>query len=287
MTEAEVAGPDDTAITVALWRAVHVLRHRPPHVLDDVLGMRLVGPQPGWEDGPHVGSFVDPWIASVVARSRFAEDLVAEALRQGVSQYVILGAGLDTFALRRGDLLRSGLRLYEVDVRATQDWKLRRIRDLGLDVPPTCRFVDVDFESGESWLVPLVEAGFDAAAPAVVASLGVTQYLSVDATSDNLRLAASLPRRSRYLCTFIIEPALLKEPDRTLVDRTRARASDSPFPWRSVFSPDSFLTLFREAGFGDVDVLTPQQLAHQYFAGRTDGVRPCSGEAIAIGAVSP
>jgi methyltransferase (TIGR00027 family) len=272
-------------MTVALWRAAHVLRHEPPHVLDDVLGMRLADPEPGWENEPMVGPFVDPWIASVVARSRLAEDVVADATRDGVGQYVILGAGLDTFALRRGDLTPN-LNLYEVDVSATQDWKVGRLRELGLEPPPTCRFVGVDFESGQSWLERLLEAGFEPSAAAVVASLGVTQYLTTEATLENMRRAASLAPGSRYLCTFIIDPDLLEEPDRTLVNTTRERINASACAWLSVFSPDAFVELLRGAGICDIRILTAQDLGDRYFANRTDGLRPCLGESIAVGTVS-
>ena len=254
-------------------------------MLDDVLGMRLADPEPGWQDGSMVGPFVDPWIASVVARSRLAEDVVADAVRDGVGQYVILGAGLDTFALRREDLTPD-LDLYEVDVSATQDWKVGRIRELGWEPPPTCRFVGVDFESGESWLDRLLETGFDPSAAAVVASLGVTQYLTTEATSQNMRRAASLAPGSRYICTFIIDPDLLEEPDRTLVNTTRERARANAYPWLSVFSPASFVELLRSAGFGDIGIHTAQDLGDQYFAARADGLRPCLGESIAVATVS-
>src|SRR5437763_16196247 len=93
--------PDETAVRVALWRALHVEVDSPPHVLEDVVGLKLVAPDEGWRSRPDMGPFTKAFRASIVARGRFIEDLVAEQVARGVGQYVILGAGLDTFAQRR------------------------------------------------------------------------------------------------------------------------------------------------------------------------------------------
>ena len=107
-------GPENTAVRVALWRALHVEIDSPPHVLEDVVGLQLVAPDEGWRDRPDMSTFTRPFRASILARARFIEDLVAEQVARGVAQYVILGAGLDTFAQRRPELA-SRLLVFEID----------------------------------------------------------------------------------------------------------------------------------------------------------------------------
>src|SRR5437868_15130730 len=116
-----------------------------------------------------------PFRASIVARSRFIEDLVVERTGHGVGQYVILGAGLDTFAQRRPEVA-SRLLVFEVDRPGPQVWKRRRLIEIGFGIPEWLRFVPMDFEAGESWRQGLAAAGFDAGRPAVVACPGLSMY---------------------------------------------------------------------------------------------------------------
>ena len=119
--------PDNTAVRVALWRALHVLIDPPPHVLEDEIGLQLVAPDPGWRSRPDMEpNFTSRFRAAIVARARFVEDLVVEQAGQGVSQYIILGAGLDTFAQRRPEIA-SRLQVFEIDQPGTQAWKRRRL----------------------------------------------------------------------------------------------------------------------------------------------------------------
>jgi hypothetical protein len=119
MSDAKAA-PDSTAARVALWRALHVELDAPPHVLADEIGLRLLAPAPGWQQrGDMDPQFTRPFRASIVARARFIEDLVVEQAAQGVSQYVILGAGLDSFVQRRPEMA-SRVTVFEVDPPAPQ-----------------------------------------------------------------------------------------------------------------------------------------------------------------------
>src|ERR1700753_1883847 len=147
MTRTPNVEADNTAVRVALWRALHVQLDPPPHVLEDELGLALVAPGEGWQARPDMSAFTRPFRASIVARARFIEDLVEERAARGTGQYVILGAGLDTFAQRRGDLAPR-LRVFEVDRPGPQEWKRRRLVELGLGGPPFLRFVPVDFAAG-------------------------------------------------------------------------------------------------------------------------------------------
>src|SRR5215212_2942518 len=147
MPEKPSAGPDSTAVRVALWRALHVEVDPPPHVFEDVVGLKLAAPDAGWRSRPDMSPFTRPFRASIVARARFIEDLVAEQAGRGVGQYVILGAGLDTFVQRRPELA-SRLLVFEVDRPGPQAWKRQRLLDVGFGVPSYLRLVPVDFEAG-------------------------------------------------------------------------------------------------------------------------------------------
>src|SRR5438128_3129906 len=164
----QTATPDSTAVRVALWRAMHVQVDPPPHVFEDEVGLKLAAPDDTWRSRPDMSPFTRPFRASIVARARFIEDLVAEQAPRGVRQYVILGAGLDTFAQRRSELA-SHLLVFEVDQPGPQAWKRQRLLDLGFGIPEWLRFVPVEFEAGDAWFDRLTAAGFAAAQAAVVA----------------------------------------------------------------------------------------------------------------------
>src|SRR5947208_3892883 len=146
MTDKPKRAPDSTAVRVALWRALHVEIDPPPHVLEDEVGLKLAAPDDGWRSRPDMSSFTRPFRASIVARARFIDDLVTEQVARGVGQYVILGAGLDTFAQRRPELA-SRLIVFEIDQAGAQTWKRRRLVDLGLGIPSFLRPVPADFEA--------------------------------------------------------------------------------------------------------------------------------------------
>ena len=264
--------PENTAVRVALWRALHVELDAPPHVFEDRVGLTLVAPEPGWQQRPDMSPFTRPFRASIVARARCVEDLVAERIDAGVGQYVILGAGLDTFVQRR-PALASRVTVFEVDQPGPQEWKRRRLLELGLDVPAGLRFVPVDFEVDDVW-ERLRQAGFDAKAPAVVASTGVSMYLTRDAVAATLRQCAALAPGSTLAMTFML-PIELTDPEvRPGIERAAAGARASGTPFLSFFTPDEMLALARASGFREVRHVSAEALAQRYFAGRADGLRP-------------
>jgi methyltransferase (TIGR00027 family) len=280
--EEQGPSPDGTAVRVALWRAMHVQVDPPPHVLEDEIGLRLVAPAEGWRrrgDMDPLGT--SRYRAGIVARARFVEDLVTDQADRGLGQYVILGAGLDTFAQRRPDLA-ARLVVFEVDRPGPQDWKRRRLIELGYGIPDWLRLVPVDFEAGGSWWERLAPAGFDASEPAVVASAGVSMYLTKDANAATLRQLASLAPGSTLVMTFQPPLELLDEqerPGRLAVERG-ARAAGSPF--LSFFAPEEMLALAREAGFAEVRHVSAAMLNERYFARRTDGLRTSNGEELLV-----
>ncbi len=266
--------PDTTAARVALWRAMHVQLDPPPHVLTDEIGLQLLAPDESWRHRPDM----DPdgtryFRASIVARARFIEDLVAEQAGRGLGQYVLLGAGLDTFAQRRPEIA-SRLRVFEVDPPGPQAWKRQRLIELGYGIPEWLRFVPVDFEAGDAWWQRLAEAGFDAHRPAVVASTGVSMYLTRDAIAATLQQVAALAAGSTLVMSFLL-PLELAEPEiRPVLQRAVDGACASGTPFLNCFTPSEMLALAREAGFGDVQHVSAAALTERYFAGRTDGLRP-------------
>ena len=273
MASKNVAEPDSTAVRVALWRALHVQVDPPPHVFEDEIGLRLVAPDPGWQSRPDMSPFTRPFRASIVARARFIEDLVAEKAAGGVGQYVILGAGLDTFAHRRPDLA-SRLLVFEIDQPGPQAWKRQRLVDLGLGIPSFLRLVPVDFEADDTWRGALAASGFDFGKPAVVASAGVTMYLTRDAIAATLRQVVALAAGSTLVMTFML-PIELADPEvRPGIERAAAGARANGTPFISFFTPAEMLALARDSGFTNVQHVSAATLARRYFADRTDGLRP-------------
>ena len=270
--------PDNTAVRTALWRALHVEVDPPPHVLDDRLGLRLVAPDESWRDRPDM----DPdgtrgFRLSIVVRARFVEDLVAERLAAGVSQYVLLGAGLDTLAERRPDLAAQ-LQIFEIDQPGTQEWKRQRLVETGIGVPDTLHLVPTDFETETGWWDALVAAGFDARRPAVVASTGVSMYLAKETTAATLRRLTALAPGSTVVMTFLLTFDLVDDADRPGLETSSRGARASGTPFVSFYTPAEIESMFREAGFAGVTHLTAAHVADRYLGGRSDGLRPSSGE---------
>lgn len=280
--------PESTAVRVALWRALHVLSDPPPHVLDDEIGLKLVAPDADWRSRPDMDlQRTSPFRASIVARARFIEDLVEERLAHGVTQYVILGAGLDTFAQRKPEMA-SKLKVFEVDQPGPQAWKRQRLIDLGYGIPDGLRLVPVDFEAGDSWWEKLAAAGFDASQPAIVASTGVSMYLTKDAILATLRQVAALAPGSILGMTFLLPLELADPAVRPGLEMAEKGARASGTPFISFFTPPEIMALARESGFRDARHISAATLAQRYFANRKDGLRPPSNaEELLIAATSP
>lgn len=276
-------GPEPTAARVALWRARHVELDAAPHILADEIGLRLVAPTGDWRRRPDMhAERTKPFRASIVARARFVEDLVAEQLGRGVRQYVILGAGLDSFAQRNQGALSAGLKVFEVDQPGPQAWKRERLQKLGFDIPHGLHLVPVDFEAGEDWQNAIGKAGFDKAKPATVASMGVSMYLTRQANAATLRQAANLAVGSTFVMSFMhpIESADLDIRHGLEQSARGARAGGTP--WISFFEPNEIVSMAREAGFEQARHVSAAEWTELYFEGRTDGLKPAQAEELLV-----
>jgi methyltransferase (TIGR00027 family) len=280
--EATRVSPDSSAVRTALWRAMHLQVDAPPHVLSDDVGLRMVAPGEDWRGRRDMNpDFTRHARASIVARARYIEDLVVEQVGRGVRQYVLLGAGLDTFAQRHPDLA-SCLSIFEVDRPGPQNWKRQRLVDLGFGVPDELRLVPIDFQLGGPWWERLIDCGFDGRRPAVVTSAGVTTHLTRDAIGTALRQVADLAPGSTLVMTFRLPPELVESDDRPLGEAAAEVAAAAGAPLLSFFAPAEMLALARESGFRNVWHVSARDLTARYFGGRSDGLRPSNGEELLV-----
>lgn len=274
--------PDNTAVRVALWRALHLQLDAPPHILEDDIGLQLAGPETNWQQRPDMHpEGTRQARLSIVTRARFVEDLVIAAVNRGVQQYVILGAGLDTFALRRKDL-GSKLTVYEIDEPGTQAWKEQRLVALGLSIPDRLRFVPVDFEKNSNWLLSLANAGFDASSPAIIACTGVSMYLTQEAVLGMLQQVASLAPHSTLAMSFLLPKELLHPDEQRLLEMAMKGAAAAGTPFLSFFTPEQMLELSAKAGLRSSEIISGSDLSDKYFAGREDGLSLSDAELILV-----
>jgi methyltransferase (TIGR00027 family) len=199
--------------------------------------------------------------------------MVIDAAGRGIDQYVILGAGLDTFAQRRPEVA-SRFHIFEVDRPGPQAWKRQRLIDLGFGMPDWLRFISVDFETGEKWWQKLASAGFDLYRPAIIASTGVSMYLTPDAIAATLRQIAIFAPGSTLAISFLM-PIESAEPElRPALEFALKGSRASGTPLVSFFTPDEMIRMALDAGFKEARHVSAESLGERYFSGRTDGLRP-------------
>jgi methyltransferase (TIGR00027 family) len=257
-----------TALRVAIRRAAHQVMDQPP-VLNDPIAIRLIGPEFARDMERAQHKVARDFRAFMAARSRFVEDQLAAAVAQGVSQYVVLGAGLDTFAWRNPF---PSLRVFEVDFPATQQWKHALLDEAALAQPSNLTFVPLDFEH-KTLAAGLVEAGFDAAKPAFFGWLGVVPYLTREAFRATLGDIARMPAGSGVGFDYGLSPEVLTPLRRLALKALAERVASAGEPFKLLFAPDDMEKELRLAGFTRIQQLDSKHLNALYFTGRTDGLK--------------
>jgi methyltransferase (TIGR00027 family) len=280
-SDRENIAPEHTTVRVALWRALHVQIDPKPHILTDEIGLKLIA-EDNWRSRPDMNpEFSKGMRASIVGRARFIEDIVEKQSDQSVTQYVILGAGLDTFAQRRPEIA-SRLQVFEVDQPGPQAWKQKRLAEIGFVVPEWLHFVPVDFEVGESWWDQLLVAGFDIRKPAVIVSTGVSMYLSKEANLATFHQMAKLAPGSTFAMTFMLALDLLDPEERSSLEFVMKKAREAGTPFLSLFLPPEILAMAKEAGFKNSQYVSGNDIYQLYFAKRSDGLRAGSAEGFLV-----
>jgi methyltransferase (TIGR00027 family) len=260
-----------TAFRVAVRRAAHQVLDR-PRVFDDPFALRIIGEKRTTEvqrlesENP-IATAARAFFA---VRSRIAEDALADAVERGVRQYVVLGAGLDTFAYRNPHEAR-GLRVFEVDRPATRDWKRHCLARAAIAIPSSVTFAPVDFEH-QMLADGLSAAGFDRAAPAFFSWLGVTMYLTLEAIDATLAFIGGLPAESGVAFDYGVPASGLSVTERLVLAGMSARVSAGGEPFTSFFEPRDLAAHLNAAGLQIVEDLGREEINARYFSGRTDGL---------------
>jgi methyltransferase (TIGR00027 family) len=268
----EQGAPSATAQRVATRRAAHQLLDQ-PRVFDDPFALTVIGKAAAQELEASLDAQQTPWNRGLrvfmVARSRYAEDRLAVAYGAGMRQYVVLGAGLDTFALRNP---YTDLAVFEVDHPATQAWKRARLAEVGAAPRPGLAFAPVDFQS-QRLADGLAAAGFDARRPAFFSWLGVAMYLPEQAVFETLAFVAGLPSPSEIVFDFMVRPELMSPASRLAAEALGRSVAELGEPFRSAFDPADLVGSLRAAGFAEAETLDAAALNRLYFDGRADGLK--------------
>lgn len=268
------ARPSRTALRVAMRRAAHQLFDN-PKVLDDPIAMPIIGPRAAeklrTESSDAFGKYGLGIRAFMVARSRYAEDALARSIQRGATQYVILGAGLDTFAYRN-PYAESALRVFEVDFPATQEWKRRNLQEAHIAIPASVTYAPVDFEH-QTLAEGLKLTGFDASKPTFFSWLGVTMYLTDDAIMSTFRLIASMPPGGGVAFDYAVPIESLSWMGRMAMRMMMQRVAAAGEPFRTFFEPAELAARLQGMGFHGIEDLGADEINARYFSNRTDKLR--------------
>ncbi len=268
--------PSKTAFRVALRRAAHQILDD-PKVFTDPLALAIVGPEGETALRVEARKFQTPagrtLRAFMAVRSRYAEDGLAAAFENGIRQYVVLGAGLDTFAYRNPF---PDLHVFEVDHPATQAWKRRRLEAGDISIPASMTFAPVDFES-QTLIDGLARAGFDADRPAFFSWLGVVPYLTRSAAMETFRFVGSLPAGSAIVFDYALPPESLSLVQRLALKALSDRVAAAGEPFRTFFEPSTLISELRPMGFRSFENLGTEEINARYFSDRSDRLRARGG----------
>jgi methyltransferase (TIGR00027 family) len=264
-----------TARTAAAARAAHLIVDQPPAIFSDTLAMALLGDEADEYVAYHRAHGSHVVLAGargqVVCRSRLAEDSLAAAIGRGVRQYVILGAGLDSFAYRSA--LSRSVRIFEVDHQATQAWKRRQLAAARITAPENVTFVAADFETG-SLAADLIRTGLDPAAPAFVSWLGVTMYLTTEAIGQTFAELAMLAPGSEVVADYMLPAGMRDEAGNTYVELVGPSTAELGEPWLTFLSPADMSQLLARHGLRPLRHVAQRDVGEATTWQRSDSLRP-------------
>jgi methyltransferase (TIGR00027 family) len=280
--------PSQTALTAAAARAAHLIVDSAPVIFADTLASSLLGEQAdeliGYHRAHGTHLVLSTARAQATCRSRYTEDRLARAAGRGITQYVILGAGLDSFAYRPG--LAARVRVFEVDHPATQEWKRGRLSSAGVPVPDGVAFAGVNFESG-SLARGLGQAGFDPSQPALVSWLGVTMYLTGEAISRTLTEISGFAAGTELITDYMLPAGLRDETGTAYAELVMPVAAERGEPWLSFFAPDDMAALLERHGFGMVGHVRQRDSVDAALWDRPDSLHPAGLSMLARATVQP
>jgi methyltransferase (TIGR00027 family) len=279
--------PSGTALTAAAARAAHLIVDDEPRIFTDPLAARLLGSRADELIGYHTAHGTHPVLSGarvqVACRSRYARDALARAAAVGVAQYVILGAGLDSFAYQGG--LAARVRVFEVDHPASQQAKRAALAGAGVPVPGNVCLVPADL-TADSLIRCLAGAGFDTQAPALFGWLGVTMYLTAEAVAETMAAVAGCAPGTELIADYLLPPDARDEAG-ALYGRLVAQASaERGEPWRSCFTPREIAGLARDSGLGAARSIAQRDTIPARLWRRTDSLRPADLAVLFHGAVT-
>jgi methyltransferase (TIGR00027 family) len=257
-----------TALGVASRRAAHQILDAHPKVLDDPIAVPLLGAEFYADPIRHADPRSRAFRAFMVGRSRFAEDTLASAVAAGVRQYVVLGAGLDTFAYRNPF---PAIQVFEVDFPSTQELKRDKLRAAGIAEPPNLTYVPLDFEH-QTLAAGLADAAFDAARPAFYSWLGVVPYLTLPAFRATLDLIANMPSGSGVVFDYSLSDEELSPRLQAARKSLASRVAAAGEPFHLFFRSEQMENELRSAGFQRIEQFDSQDLNDRYFTNRVDGL---------------
>ena len=277
-----------TAMTAAAARAAHLLVDNEPRIFADSLAATVLGDQAGPLIGYHRQHGRHEVLAGarvmVTTRSRYTEERLAAAIARSVTQYVLLGAGLDTFAWR--SLLAARVRVIEVDQPGTQRWKRDRLAAAGLRAQGDVGFAAADLAGG-TLDAALTGAGLDPARPALISWLGVIMYLDRDAVAGTLAALSRCAPGTELVAEYLVPDDLQDERGRTYTRLVAPAAAEWGEPWRTFLRPEDMSALLAEHGFALVGDVTQREAAGRERWDRADGLRPSSLSRLALSRLEP
>lgn len=271
-----------TAEGAAACRAWHLRYSNPQPIFEDPFALELTSPVwrmliknriLSWIVLKTMLKTIHPIFATILGRARYTEDLLEKLISDGIDQYVILGAGLDSFALRRNDLATT-LNVYEIDHPESQKSKCKRFEELKLKIPVNLEFIPVDFEK-ESVADGLSESTYSNDRPALFSWLGTTPYLTRNAIFDTLRSVSSVAApMSKIVFDYYTHKEFLDTNDLRSVEALERFVSRRGEPFLTSFDPSKFLSELVELGYEVIENLSPEDQLERYYANRQDNLRP-------------